>query len=268
MTSRSILVSIALGSAITALASAAGAQCYRHEECPADQLCIEQTCAEPDEPLDTCDTVDDCPASAHFLCDDGYCKKDGVYCQNPAGHCNVDNGWTSCGCEDGVGSAGEGGEEEPPPSDEELYADCVEILVAECGEDAPDINDECTPEQLETCEGYYDWLNQLRAACEQETEEVGFAQLAACCDDLEDGEEELQDRIDCVMALALEDCADLEYCWDDGEDAGDDGGTGSDADTDTADAEADTGSGDAGGCSLAPGGARPSSLLGLLLHAI
>jgi hypothetical protein len=262
MTSRWLVVSIALGSAITAIASAAGAQCYRHEECPDDQLCIEQACAEPDEPLDTCDNVDDCPASAHFLCDDGYCKKDGVYCQNPAGHCNVDNGWMSCGCEDGIGSDGDGGEEDPPPTDEELYTECVEILVAECGEDAPDINDECTPDQLETCEGYYDWLNQLHAECEQETEEVGFAQLAFCCHDLEDGEEGFQDRIDCVMALALEDCADLEDCWDDGGDAG---GSDSDADSDTdADAEADTGADDSGGCSLASGAGRSSRQPGLL----
>lgn len=266
MNLRRFVVSAALGAAVTAAALVAGAQCYRHEECPVDQLCLDQTCADPDEPLDACDTADDCPSGQHMLCDDGYCKKDGVYCQNPAGHCNYDNGWFTCGCEDGQGSDGWGTEEDPPPTDEELYAECIDTLVSLCGEEAPDINDECTPEQLEICESYYDWLNELLAACDYETEEVGFAQLAQCCHFLEDGDDWFQDEIDCVMALALEDCADLLDCYPDD---GDSGSSDSDSDSDSdADEDADSGGKDSGGCRLAPRAEPPPSLVDLLLRLL
>jgi hypothetical protein len=272
MNSRRLVVSVALGAMVFAVVSAASAQCFRHEECPADQLCLEQTCSDPDEPLDTCGTADDCTGGLHLLCDDGYCKTDGVYCQNPAGHCNFDNGWFTCGCEDGMGYDGGGPEEDPPPTDEDLYAECVDILVMMCGEEAPDINDECTPEQLETCEEYFDWINQLLVACEWETDEVGYAQLASCCHDLEDGDEWFQDQIDCVMALTLEECADLADCYEDGEDGGSsDTDVDSDSDTDSdsdADGEPDPGKKDTGGCGIAPRAEGFSLLLGMLLLAL
>jgi len=265
MISRRLVVSVALGAAVAAMAAVADAQCYRHEECPADQLCLEQTCSDPDEPLDTCGDADDCSGGSHWLCDDGYCKMDGVYCQNPAGHGYEENEWGHYSCEDGL--ACDWIAEEPPDvlaDDEELYARCLENLVSSCGEEAPDINDECTPEQLAACEDYFDWIEQLQTACDQETEEVGFFQMASCCHDLEDGDEWFQDALDCVMGLALEDCADLPDCYPDDDDMG---SSDSDSDVDEDDdQDADSGGKDAGGCRLAPRAVCSPSLIGLLLR--
>jgi len=200
MLSRRLFVIAVVSATVTTVAAAASAQCFRHEECPDDQLCLELDCATSEEPLQSCENADECTGGVHWLCDDGYCKKDGVYCQNPAGHCNNDNGWFTCGCEDGLGCDGSGPELDPPPTDEELYTECIDILVSSCGEEAPDIGDECTPEQLETCEDYFDWTDQLLLACDFEPEETTYFQLKQCCNFLEEEMEWFQDEIDCVVA--------------------------------------------------------------------
>ncbi len=210
-------------SLVLAVGTAAFAQdCYRHAECNGQDLCIENTCTVSEEPLDTCSGNGDCSGS-HNLCDDGFCKMDGVYCQNPAGHAYEENMWGSCSCEDGLGSEWMG-EEEPDPllSDPELYDLCMEGLISQCGEEAPDINDECTGEQLDACTGYYDHVNALLVECGEEAEEVSFWVLSHCCEDIDDGDEEFQQVYDCVMGLSLSECALLEDCFDMGESAGDD----------------------------------------------
>jgi hypothetical protein len=50
----------------------------------------------------------DCPVDPPSVCDDGYCKVDGVYCENPAGSCYMENAWSACSCGNGTGSYGSG----------------------------------------------------------------------------------------------------------------------------------------------------------------
>lgn len=77
-----------------------------------------------------------------------------VMCDNPAGSCVVHQGSAECLCADGsgvgMGWASDGGEPEVF-TEEQMRAMCEKFLVDECGTEAPDINDYCSAEQLETC---------------------------------------------------------------------------------------------------------------------
>ncbi len=233
-------------------------ECFRPAECTGDELCINTTCTAPDQPLDTCDGDGDCGGD-HAVCDEGFCKTDAVYCENPAGHCYTDNMWGTCGCEAGIGS--DWYAEEPPDpllDDAALYEECLENLVSLCGEEAPDLNDECTEEQIEVCTAFYDHLNALLEACGEDAEEPSFAELASCCHHFDDADQ--QAAIECVMGLALAECADLDDCWDEGDPAGDDLDDGEGDDDATAE------SGDAGGsgCAVLAVPMGPDGLLALL----
>jgi hypothetical protein len=162
------------------------------------------------EVLPGCTTDDNC--GYHEVCHDGFCKGEGVSCENDAGRCRTDNGWMSCGCADGIGMDGMG--EVPPEemkSDEELFEECIDMLTSACGEEAPDITEECTESELATCEAYYAKLSEIGAACGEEVEEPSYAELRFCCRDVGRGD---TGSIECVMALPAGECTDLETCWD------------------------------------------------------
>ena len=189
----------------------AGADCYLRLECPDDELCINTVCTAPEEPLDECSGNEACE-DRDTTCDDGFCKRDGVYCENPAGRCYVESTRSSCGCEDGMGMDGISapGAEAPTPTDEELYAECQETLISGCGEEAPDISDECTDEQLSLCTDMFERLNALLQACGEEPEELGYRRLASCCRDVDD--EDFQEVYGCITALESDDCEGFEAC--------------------------------------------------------
>ena len=197
---------------IITLAGAANAQdCYRGADCDGQAVCADQTCMTPVEALPACESANDCDFDE--VCDEGYCKVRGVHCSNPAGQCYVDINWSRCICADGMGMVGIGEEPEDEKSDETLFDECLETVASSCGEEAPDIMDECTEAQYDTCTAYYDKLNALREACGEEAEEPGFAEMKFCCRDAED--EEMVERIQCLMDLTLEECEDLDLCWGD-----------------------------------------------------
>jgi hypothetical protein len=262
----------ALVVATSSAVSLGGDDCYRPVECDGEQSCIDLVCVDSEEPLTECEIEDGCEGS-HMVCHDGYCKKDGVYCYNEAGRCYVENGWMSCGCADGIGIGGSEEEVTPAPTDEELYKECLTSLLTSCGEEAPDITEECTEEQLSKCQGLYDKVAVLHEECGEEVEEVGFAQLKFCCRDVEDEEEGLAQTMDCVENLSLSQCDQLEDCYQDPGDpaGGSDLGKGVDADSDgerdntnAADEEA---SDSDSGCSVtgSPGAPQNISIFSILL---
>ncbi|MCK9461229.1 MAG: hypothetical protein M0R80_16500 [Proteobacteria bacterium] len=261
------LCAAAFAGALSAMPFVSAAQeCYRPAECEPVELCINTVCTASEDSLPPCDMAEpECAVDPPSVCDDGYCKVDAVYCQNPAGSCYMENAWSACSCGDGTGSYGSGEPPDPLLTDEELYAQCGEILVLDCGEDAPDLTDECTEEQLATCTAYYDKRNALLEACGNETDEPSFFAMAQCCDFLEDGHEEFLAEIDCIMDLALEDCAEMyPACYPGGADGGvDDTGADSDADADL-DGVKDSGSSDSG-CSAVLGTPGRASLLVAIL---
>ncbi|MBN1655705.1 MAG: hypothetical protein JXA30_18210 [Deltaproteobacteria bacterium] len=84
----------------------------------------------------------------------------------------------------------------------------------DCGEEAPDIHDECSDEQLETCNAYYDQLSELQLACDlQDPEEPGFAKLSSCCRHLDD--EDFMEHYECIMALETDECEAMMDCYPD-----------------------------------------------------
>ncbi len=202
-----MVLSVALGFATQAQAAA---DCYRHLDCPDDELCINTVCTEPEEPLDEC--TGDGPCNEDGTCDDGFCKRDGVYCENPAGHCYEESARSSCRCEDGMGmvSGMDPAAEAPSLTDEELYAQCQEELISGCGEEAPDISDECTDEQLSLCTDMLERINQFLEACGDEPRELGYRRLASCCRDVDD--ESFQEFHDCITDLDVGDCEGFEGC--------------------------------------------------------
>ena len=232
--------------AVCAMSSYALSQdeCHRHADCDSDNVCIQKTCVQPDEALDEC-TNGAC-SDWHVECDEGYCKKDGVYCENEAGHCYYDNGWGSCGCFTGQGA--DWMSDVPPDpllTDEELYSHCIETLESKCGTEVPDIIDECTEQQFEQCEEYFSYVNELEAECGGEMEEAGYFQMSECCEGLEEEDGDLLAQMECVMSLDLDECEKLPECWENNDDSdkdndfGQDAGAGSDSDADT-DTDTDT----------------------------
>lgn len=261
--------------------------CYRSTDCPGAQACVETRCAAPDVPLEPCESDDGCE-ERYEVCHDGFCKKSGVYCENRAGYCRGDSTLLTCECENGNGS-GIGvdvdNNGEPPEgaawTDAELWDMCLSRLVSSCGEEAPDITEDCTEELLSRCEAYYDKLNDLNEACGEAAIEPTYIRLAKCCRRIDEEDEEFLAKLACVTDLALEGCSELEGC---DEESGANGGADGDADDEDGDAprgddgknegaddaagsKADAESGeDAGGCSvvhLAAG--APGNPLGLLL---
>lgn len=275
MEKRLVFVSVVL--AVTALSTTLSAEeCYRPTECPGAQLCIERVCDDAGDALESCNSVDDCQGGGDEVCHDGYCKTDGVYCENPAGYCYVKWGRSGCICADGLGVSStndsEGADESTGPTDEELYAQCQASLSSSCGTKAPDISDECTEEQLERCNAYFEHTNDLRVACGEEPEDYGYVETKYCCRDADDPQSERSRVMDCVLDLELDQCAELEGCYelyDDDKDtlggrpneAGDDAER---ADEEEAKATDDTGSEDSG-CSVTGGLGTRGSKSGVIV---
>ncbi len=221
--------------------------CYRATDCLGDKACVETRCITPDEPLQSCDSEASCDGY-RVVCQDGYCKKSVIYCENPAGYCHVDTSSWSCECEDGTGSGGSVDQDdngEVPTDnlspDAELWDSCQVMLVGKCGEEAPDLSEDCTGDQLDRCEAYFEKRDALREACDEATEGAEYINFAKCCRRLEEEDEEFLARFDCVNDLPLEECAELDDCSDEEGGAGD--GSDGDADSDT-DADADDEEGD------------------------
>jgi hypothetical protein len=185
-------------------------ECFRHAQCPDDELCIDTVCQSPAVPPPVCEKAEDCDQDS-AACDDGFCKQEGVYCQNPAGHCYTESGENRCACENGMGMGGGTVGEPEPMTDEELYAECLQILSLSCGDEAPDINDECSEEALQICTDYFDKISLLREACGEQGEQPGYAELAHCCRGADD--EEFLDHKDCVMSIEASQCERLDDCW-------------------------------------------------------
>jgi hypothetical protein len=187
-------------------------ECYRHNECPGEQLCINTVCEQPQEALQECEESGDCDGAE---CVEGFCKEEGVYCENPAGHCYYESNQSRCSCETGQGSAsasaGSDSSEQPIElTDAQLYEQCQENLSMDCGDEAPDIHDECTDAQLDTCTTFYETANEILISCDQEPFELDYFQLASCCRDSDD--EDFTDTFDCIMDLDSDDCEGLEEC--------------------------------------------------------
>jgi hypothetical protein len=234
-TSHVVLVAMFLLLAWHRAEAQGAAECYRHAQCPDDELCIETVCQSPAVPLPACEKAEDCDQDS-VACDDGFCKHEGVYCQNPAGHCYAESGEDRCACENGMGMGGGTVGVPEPKTDEELYAGCLETLSLSCGDEAPDINDECSEEALQICTDYFDKIFLLREACGGQAEQPGYAELAHCCRGADD--QEFLDHKDCVMSIEASQCERLDDCWpQDGTSGGvpvQDGGLGDRAEADGA----------------------------------
>jgi hypothetical protein len=111
-------------------------ECYRHTDCDDGKVCINTKCTEPEEALQQCKTSSDCK---NAVCMSGACKQEGVYCENPAGHCYFERDKEVCLCETGMGQGTQlNRKAEYVVTDAEMYAQCQTKLVEACGEQAPD----------------------------------------------------------------------------------------------------------------------------------
>jgi hypothetical protein len=208
MRSLSFTVAVA-GLALLApqVASAAGEACYRDTECVGAELCLAGVCTAAE--VQSCSTADDCDDD-DAGCADGFCKVEGVTCQNPAGACWVRDGGGLCECGNGDGSGwGDGfNPDDPPepPTDDDLLASCQANLVESCGEDPPALPDSCTGQVLEDCEALIDREDEFSLACGEEAPAIDIARVGRCCDDYED--EMSAAYRECVLALEVEGCSD------------------------------------------------------------
>ena len=242
---------------------------------------------------------DDCDGW-YEICHDDFCKQDGSACSNEVGTCIEGAYWGSCDCLSGDGTGWEGPSDTPPVPGDELYQNCVDSLIDNCGEELPDINDYCEDkEQITLCEDftqkYYDMVNFCYGYYYEE--EPGLYDIIECCEELNNYGDEFQEMIDCVMPLNPKDCDGFEDCfygdgdtdmdtdtdgWDTGgdsdSDSDSDSDTDTDADTDTEDSDSDTGPSDgadpdgntsSGGCSVSrPGGSGRFNLLFTVFHLL
>jgi hypothetical protein len=99
-------------------------------------------------------------------------------------------------------------------TDAELYQMCQKMLVQDCGERAPDTRDECTDEQLSVCTEYFEKLASIQLACEQDPEEIGDAELNACCPHVEDYDSDFWEHMECIFVMNEDEymCETLELC--------------------------------------------------------
>jgi len=148
---------------LCAIAWAGAAEaCYRHTACPGSQLCLGQVCT--DQVLQGCINDSQCQ-EFNEVCHDDFCKQSGVVCDNSGSHCLVENGWGECHCWDSWGVGWSGWPEDPPPSDEDLYAECLFWLSTECGDEAPDPWDYCDQEQYDACVAWLDIEEKVQGEC-------------------------------------------------------------------------------------------------------
>ncbi len=232
--------------------TALAAECYRSDECAGAAICVDLTCVEADQPLEACLGSEGCEDWG-AVCHDGYCKPKGVSCSNPAGECTIGDGWGECSCGDGIGFGFSDAEpdpsdpnNEPPPTDQELYEECVDHVVSGCGEEAPDISDYCNDQELAACTSLLEKMQELDENCDlgggdpdegggtsggstgEETtgsdgssdpllppppeEGPSFFELRECCEELD--EPEMTGFAECLGAIEADDCEGAENCSD------------------------------------------------------
>ncbi|MCP4600024.1 MAG: hypothetical protein GY847_05705 [Proteobacteria bacterium] len=231
--------------------TASAAVCFRSDRCPGEQVCINTQCTSPDKPLTTCDTPDGC-SEWNTICHDGFCKPDGVSCENPGGRCTVDDGWGECICKSGEGTGWSDGDDgdssnDPSPTDKELFEECSEVLNSDCDEEEPDVSEYCDEDGLAVCESFLEKIHDMDLNCDSgdddETEETetdegdadsdedsgdSFTQAAhppvgqdpyepnpwelSECCEELAEESEMEDFIDCIIPLESDDCEGLEEC--------------------------------------------------------
>lgn len=264
-------------------ARAEGESCVRDTDCEGAELCEGGVCAVSESPPASCDAGCE---PLFEVCDDGFCKPEGVVCENPAGRCwyegtsavdgVIDEGHTECECADGSASGGTHGynPDDPPapPPDEEQLVLCEQTLTSICGTEAPTLPDSCQGDILTECEALVAIEDAARLDCGYDVPEVTIARVGECCDGY--AEAGLSDYQTCMLEKTEPECADLDACIaeasetegaTDGEGAVDDGTTDpTGADTDDAqEGEVEQDSDSASGCSVGEGG-RGWMLLGLV----
>lgn len=231
-------------------AYAEGEACGRDTECAGVELCQESACTVTESPPPTCDEGCD----PEDVCTDGYCKREGVTCDNPAGRCwmmptfvdgeLVNEGHGECECADGNGSGWTAGynpdDANVLPADDVLLDSCNRILIEDCGSEAPTLSESCQGDVLTTCEAFVGITDTARRACGADIPEATFARLGECCDDYD--ELEFSEYRECVLDLEDPDCTELTACEpelpDDTSELTEDGG-GAETDGDSSDTDDD-----------------------------
>lgn len=249
--------------ALATPALAEGEDCVRDTDCNGSELCLGGLCAVAESPPPTCD------AGCEFdeTCDDGFCKVEGVACDNPAGRCWVEQDHGLCECIAGEGAGWSDGfnPDDPPQTktDDEMFAQCGDTLVKVCGTQAPSLPDSCVAEVLTDCEALLEHENTAAQDCGEDSAEVTISRLGECCDRFE--EPDYADYRACLTASDAPTCEQHDQCVNEvdsggGENDGDtdgttdptEGGTGViGGDTDTSAGVADE---DPSGCSTGQGG--------------
>lgn len=195
----------ALALALPLPAAAAGEACLRDTECVGAELCLGGTCTAAD--VQACTSSDDCTRDG-AECMDGFCKVEGVACQNPAGACWVVDGGGLCECGNGEGSGwADGFNPDDPPepqTDDDLLATCQSALVDACGEDPPSLPESCTGDVLEECQALVDHEDALFAACGEDVNPIDLARVGQCCDQYDDAM--YADYRECTIALPTDAC--------------------------------------------------------------
>jgi len=230
-----------------AVAAAEGEACFRDTECVGAERCVESACA-ADASLPSCTDDDDCEEGG-TVCDDGFCKLEGVVCTNPAGTCWVEGGGGRCHCGNGEDSGWSGGynpDDPPEPkTDEEQQLACMEELIESCGEDPPALPDTCVGEVLAHCEAFVEQEDALLQLCGEDVNDVNIGRVGACCDSYAD--EPYAAYRECVLAIELGDTCPGD-AW--GECEGDGGGA-NDQEGDPASGEDDDDGASKAGCRIA-----------------
>ena len=243
----------------TATARAEGEACARDTDCGGPELCLQQVCAVPETLPVTCEG--ECESPFQYACIDGYCKSEGVACDNPAGRCWVEQDHGECECLSGEGAGWSDGfnPDDPPEdqTDEELFTECTAVLAETCGTEPPTLPDSCQGEVLATCQTLVDTEFAALVDCGDTPPGATIAAVGHCCDSYD--QPEAQTYRDCILAGAdaptcalLDDCAGASIGQGEGANDGDtDGGPTGTAEDDTDEAKS--------ACSV--GGGTPGALL-------
>lgn len=194
-------------------ASAEGEDCIRDTDCGGSELCLGGICAVPETLPPTCD------AGCEFdeTCDDGFCKVEGIACDNPAGRCWVEQDHGLCECISGEGAGWSDGfnPDDPPETktDDEMLAQCGDTLAKVCGVEAPTLPETCVGEVLTGCEAFLLLENAVAEDCGEDPPEVGIARLTECCDRYE--EPDYAEYRECLGATDAPTCEQRSECVND-----------------------------------------------------
>ncbi len=258
------LATLLLGAAS---AHAEGEACLRDTACLGSELCLGGTCTTPQTAPPACG--DGC--NFDEACVDGFCKTEGIACDNPGGRCWVeqDHGLCECFSGDGVGWSDGFNPDDPPQTqtDDELLTRCTDVLVETCGTQPPMLPSSCAGEVRTDCEAFVELESAAIGDCGDGTPEVNIARVGRCCDTYDEPSYAAYRM--CLLEGDAPTCALLASCEDDagtgGLGEGNDGDTDAGADpsgTDTDAQGAGADNEDTSSCSVGPGN-RGWTLLGL-----